>query len=304
MKAPFDLRQLRYFVAVAQTLSFRRAAESLFISQPPLSRQIRALEESLGVRLFERNTSVVRLTREGEQALERARRLLADADRFAAAMGKLAGHDRGIVRIGVSVAVSVPDRKRLSEAWKREMREEARIEFAETKALWQRLRQGQFDYALLAAMEEADGFSHMVVHVIPLVVVLPRGHPAARKARVRLADLQETPFFWLPRSYNPAYYDRCARVFARKGFAPRYITVQPGQVQTLERIAEGEGCTLMSQGQLSRPAKGVIQRPLEEGELLGIPISAWWRSDDTNGDRDRRGKAFSAIAKRVFSRQS
>src|SRR6187455_2089427 len=100
MRTPFDLRQLHYFIAVAETSSFRRAAERLHISQPPLSRQIRALEQGLGVRLFERTTAMVKLTREGELALRRARKLIADAESLVVAMGKLAG-DRRAPRIGV-----------------------------------------------------------------------------------------------------------------------------------------------------------------------------------------------------------
>src|SRR5258706_12078023 len=91
MNARFDLRQLRYFVAVAEELSFRRAAERLHISLPPLSRQIRSLETRLGLRLFERDTRTVALTAAGGRALKMARRIFADVGEFGAELAASRG---------------------------------------------------------------------------------------------------------------------------------------------------------------------------------------------------------------------
>jgi DNA-binding transcriptional LysR family regulator len=295
---PFDLRQLHYFVSVAEALSFRRAAERLFISQPPLSRQIRALEQSFGVRLFERDTTMVRLTPEGEAALRRARSLLAQADAFADAMTKLAR--RKSLRIGMTVAVAVADREPLAAACRAEVGDRAlEVEFAETKALLVRLRRGLLDAALVGDFGASSDFRQESVHVVPLVAVLPASHPAARQRVVRLRDLAETPFFWFPRSYNPPYYDHCARLFAGNGFSPRRIPVQPGQLLTLQRIAAGEGCTLMSESQISGLVPGVVHRPLENGEGLGIRIALLWRRDGDE-ERDRLALRLADVAKRAL----
>src|SRR6188474_3220514 len=139
MNPRFDLRQLRYFTAVAEELSFRRAAERLHISQPPLSRQIRELELRLGLRLFERDTRTVKLTAAGEAALKRARRILLDVEAFRSELA--AWRDAAVVRIGTTIAMSVATQKRLDAAWKAAVGGKAhlKIESAKTSDLIKRL---------------------------------------------------------------------------------------------------------------------------------------------------------------------
>lgn len=306
MSTRFDLRHLRYFVAVAEELNFRRAAERLFITQPPLSRQIRELETALGTRLFERDTTMVKLTVAGEAALRRARSLLAEADAFADDMSRLAARGADSVGIGVTIAIPVSEHRRLEAAWQLALGSSAllRMEIGETQALLQRLRRREFEFALLGATVDLDQFEHEIVHTVPLIAAIAASHPAARKRTVALRDLAGTPFFWFPRTYNPGYHDLCAQVFASAGFKPRFILVRPGQQLTLERIAHGEGCTLLSGSQAGVRIKGLVQRPLREGKALGIPIAAAWRRQGKDGAPDPRGKAFAAVARRVLDERT
>ena len=113
-----ELRHVRYFVAVAEALSFARAARGLHLSQPPLSRQIRALEEELGTALFTRTKRSVRLTPAGAALLPAARRLLGDADGLKAGARRLVAGEVGTLALGfISVATGVRGTW-LSDSWR------------------------------------------------------------------------------------------------------------------------------------------------------------------------------------------
>src|SRR5215212_5696154 len=195
MNARFDLRQMRYFVAVAEELSFRRAAERLHISQPPLSRQIRELETRLGLRLFERDTRTVKLTAAGEVALKRARRILVDVEAFGSELATW--RDSTLVRIGITVAISVSAHKLLEKAWKAALGEHARlrIEVAKTSVLIAGLRRHELDFALIGLHPHVEGFERTPIHQIPIVAAMYPAHPAARKKLVSLRDISDGPVF-------------------------------------------------------------------------------------------------------------
>ena len=94
---------------------------------------------------------------------------------------------------------------------------------------------------------------------------------------------------------------RCAKVFAQAGFKPRYVLVQPGQLLTLERIAHGEGCTLLSASQAQTSVKGLVRRNLKEGDALGIRIAAVWHRGIEDRARDKLGRQFAAVARSVLN---
>lgn len=302
MSKQFDLRQLRYFVVVAEELNFRRAAERLFISQPPLSRQIGELEKILGVRLLERDTTSVKLTAAGAVALKRAKKLLADADGLAAAIKQARMKSVRTPRIAASIAIPVSKQKALQDAWRVALGSDAiKVEFGESKKLQPRVRQRQFDYALLGGPGDFRGLQSEVIQTLPLVVTMSQHHPAAKKRVVALRDMQGTPLFWFPRTYNPAYYNHCARAFEQIGFTPDYLYVAPGQLTTMERIAIGDGFSLMTTAQIEMKIDGVVHRPLKEGAMLGVSLIAAWPDDSSDPDKARQARQFVAAAKRVLT---
>jgi DNA-binding transcriptional LysR family regulator len=284
MPAHFDLRQLRYFVAVAEERSFRRAAERLHLSQPPLSRQIRELEDAFGATLFVRGRDGVSPTRAGEALLPRAAALLAEADGLVDAV---TGAGRGAAAcVGVTVAVQPQRLARLESAWRREVPGLV-LRSGHSPELVAQLRAGQLAFALVALPADVHGLEVQVVDDEALVAAIPRAHPAARRRIVSLLDLADLPLFWWPRSHNPAYFDLARRVFREIGYRPRFVTVEPGQFLTLERIGRGEGFTLVNARRERIALAGVAYRRLKESQPLAIRVAAAWTPGTADDGRFR-----------------
>lgn len=300
MALAFDLRQLRYFVAVADSGSFRLASEQVHVSQPPLSRQVASLEQALGARLFERSASGVVLTRTGEAVLARARALLRDAERLQASVRKRT--PEAALRVGLTPALTVSDRARLLRAWTRELGAsafEASVGFS--RELIPLLKRGRLDFALVGLPGDLSGLRTQEVAASPLVAALPSRHRLARRRRVSVLDVDDLPLFWIARSHNPAYHDSCKRYFARIGYRPRIITVEPGQLQTLERIATGEGWTMPNGATIETRVRGVAYRPLAEGRDLAVRIVAAWRESGADARCERLGRIAAAVLRRRHS---
>lgn len=192
MTSPTDLtlRQLEYAVAVAETLGFHRAAERCHVSQPTLSAQVAQLESALGVRLFERDRRRVLVTPAGAQLVERARRVLLEAEDLAAAAARARDPLAGELRIGVIPTVApylLPEVTPL--LGERYPRLRPIFREAKTSELLAELDAGAVDAGLLALGAELGPYAHVEVLKDPFVVALPKGHPLARRARVGLAEL-------------------------------------------------------------------------------------------------------------------
>jgi LysR family hydrogen peroxide-inducible transcriptional activator len=180
---PFSLRQLQYCVAVAEQLSFRKAAGQCRVSQPSLSAQLAQLEEMLGVRLFERNKKRVLLTAAGRELVERAERLLVEAADLAEAAKRVGDPLAGTLRIGVIPTISpyllpiVTPRlrasfERITVAWHED----------KTSSLVAMLEDGNLDAALLALEAEVGDVEREVIAKDPFVVVAAPGHPLSRSS--------------------------------------------------------------------------------------------------------------------------
>jgi LysR family hydrogen peroxide-inducible transcriptional activator len=179
---PFTLRQLQYAVAVAEDLSFSKAAERCHVSQPSLSAQIAQVESALAIQIFERSRRGVLVTAAGRDVLERAKRMLLDADDIFEAGRRASDPLAGTIRIGVlptiapyllpAVAPALRKKfRRLAVAWREE----------KTDALMAALEGGALDAALVALEAEVGDVEHEVIARDPFVLALAPDHPLARK---------------------------------------------------------------------------------------------------------------------------
>jgi LysR family transcriptional regulator, benzoate and cis,cis-muconate-responsive activator of ben and cat genes len=269
MDAPIDrsidIRQLRYFLAVAEELNFRRAAERLHLTQPPLSRQIAALEAALGLRLLERQGQTsTRLTDAGRLALPVFAEAVAT---FEAALRRVAAFSvpvRERLRMGLPWWVDLSEFGRFEQAL-REASGVAQIEpvVANSLELLQLLQRREIDAALITMPQDLQGLSHSPVARIRHVAMIPASSPLARKRALRLRELEALPaFLRFAKRLNPSLWLHYQRLYDAIGFKPAREANAPGSTATIAQIAAGRGCTVMPAAFARQRYPGVAARRL------------------------------------------
>lgn len=257
-----NLRDLRAFVAVAQTGSFTRAASKLNLSQPALTVQIRRLEETVGARLFDRNSRTVALTSVGRELLPVLQKSLADMQRVLDDARALGDGSRGTVRIACLPSFAAGRLPALI----RDFRGEAphtRFEIRDVVASMvnQLVRAGEFDLGVTGG--EVDDPQIDILHRAQdrLMVVCPRGHPLARKRRVGAADLAAYPLvLTAPGTSVRAIVDAA---FSEAGFTPELACEPTYMMTAVAMVQAGLGITILP---------GATPEIRAERELIGRPI--------------------------------
>lgn len=271
-----DLRQLRYFVAVAEELNFTRAAERLHMAQPPLSAAIRQLEEQLGVPLLERTTRQVELTAAGQVLLERGRALLRHADEVFAAARETDRAPVGRVDVGTSptarhgVAPAFFARcARVAPGVMLYPREDT------TGALLHDLRAGRLDVVVAFCAPPADGLERRRLADEPAVLHVRDDHPLAGRERVALGELAEETFVVAGGPGSPGFTalvtDRCRDA----GFEPRLVA-DPYPDLGLTAVREGLGVVLYVRGAFGAEVPGSAFVAIEPEVTL--PFDLLWRA--------------------------
>jgi DNA-binding transcriptional LysR family regulator len=198
-----ELRHLRYFTAVAETLSFTQAAAECGIAQSALSQQVARLEKDVGAALFSRSSRQVRLTEAGAVLLPWARRLLADAEQARQELEALGGLRRGRLRVGLiqTVASAVDVAAVLGKYRSRYPGIELSVAYDTSETLLAAVRDGGLDLALVGLGPERVpvGLEHRLLVEEPLVAVVPAGHRLAGRERIDLGELAGDEFVWFSR---------------------------------------------------------------------------------------------------------
>jgi DNA-binding transcriptional LysR family regulator len=282
-----DLRQFRQFIAVAETLSFRRAAERLRMAQPPLSAAVKRMEGELGVKLFDRSSRVVRLTEPGRVFLEEARRTLAQAERAAESTRRAAQGLVGNLRVTFVPSIAHDILPRVLRAFRQD---HPRVDLDLSEAASGRqamaVRNDQADLALLVPpVPDSSGLIVQPVLHQELVAAIPAGHQLAALKVIRLGDMRDEPWVLSPPLQAPGFYSRIATACGKAGFAPRVVQ-QAVQMDTiLGLIAGGLGVCLVP-GRLVYPREGVVFRKVKgPGTPVPYQIAAVWRQNDSNPSR-------------------
>jgi DNA-binding transcriptional LysR family regulator len=239
-----DLRQLRYFVAVAEELHFSRAAERLGIAQPPLTQQIQKLERLLGCAVFTRGRTNS-LTAAGTVLLEESRRILAQVDSAMESTRRSARGETGRLILGVPPSVMLSGLPAVIRQFrKRYPAVSFTLREMSTSSIEEAVRAGEVDLGFLRETQPGPPLASEILYAEPVVAVLPKAHPLAARRSLKLEQLSAEPFVFFPRRLGPALHDRIAGLCVQAGFAPR-IAQEATQWQTVISLVEaGSGVSL------------------------------------------------------------
>lgn len=268
-----ELRHLKYFIAVAEELNFHRAAERLNISQPPLSQQIKQLEEEIGTELFYRTNRVVTLSEAGKVFLEKARQILDDAyiarreARFAAAgqTGQLQVNFVASVAAGYLQKSVSKYRDQYPEVY-------LKLKQSTSHLMPDEVEKGETDIGLVRLpIKIPDTLDLKVIKKEALYVAMPVSHKLSKHKTLSVFDIAEEPLITTPRSASPYYYEAVMSVFRRENIAPNVRQEAIEQFTIAGLVASGLGIALVPEVMRHIKFPGVIHIPLKNTKgLIGL----------------------------------
>ncbi|MGE4291409.1 MAG: LysR family transcriptional regulator [Desulfovibrio sp.] len=277
-----ELRQLRYFLAVAEELHFSRAAEREHVSQPPLSRQVAALEEELGVRLLLRNSRRVALTAEGRRVAEMAGEVFSALERGVADVSAMSRGQAGRLRVGflpMAAATRFPE----AVARFREARPRVELEMVEgdSATLKRKLARRELDAALVRGFGAAEGFRKVVFEREPYVLAVAAGKLRPEAGGVLFDILRDLPLVLYPREGNPGLFDTMAAAFESRGMSMRVAQETASKQAAVGLVAAGMGAALVPAGMRRFARQGVDYLDIRDSPLPEVELVVLFREEET-----------------------
>ncbi|QJB55115.1 LysR substrate-binding domain-containing protein [Pseudodesulfovibrio sp. zrk46] len=273
-----ELRQIKYFIAVAEELHFGRAAERCHIAQPPLSQQIKKLEEEVGVKLLERTSRKVALTPEGNEFLRRCRDIMDRIDEAVHCIQDMSKGLEGQLHVGFIGPAALSKLPQTIRAF-REANPNIRLEFSAKSTTEQlpMLRADRLDIAFVRLFgHDTSGLNTMVFLREPYVLAIPEGHHFTDRKRVDITDLKGEPLIFNQRIAQPALYRSLIGSFHKAGFMPNIVQEVNTEQSTVALVATGLGCALVPASSAGDKRSGVTFKPLD-GDLPQWEITALWK---------------------------
>ncbi|MHA7175270.1 LysR substrate-binding domain-containing protein [Arthrobacter sp. Sr24] len=272
-----EVRQMRYFVAVAEEKHFGRAAQRLHMAQPPLSQQIKALEEQVGAQLLIRTTRKVDLTAAGELLLVRARLLLAEIEKLEQDVKLVGQGASGVLRIGVSGTATYRLMPVIVQAARIHMpglRLSVHGEML-TPEMEIALEEQRVDVAVLRPPIRSNQLSLKFLEKDELVVALPEDHELASRGMLELSELAEEPFITYPGSsaVNTISTEACRQA----GFSPHVVQETQETSTLLSFVAAGMGVALVPAARRMFALQGIVFRQLRNAPAVDLAVA--WKTD-------------------------
>lgn len=284
-----ELRRLRYFVAVAEELSFSRAATNLYLSQPALSQQVRKLEAELGVKLLERDKRSVELTQAGEMLLPGIREALVKVDQSFRAAREISGVGRNQLRVGFPEYVNYTPAVSIFQEFKRrapdvELEEHEVPTLQHTRQQVTELIGGRLDAGFTLTPIEGRTLEWEHIFTIGLVAALPEEHPLGAWSEIPMRKLRHETLILFSSRLDPVSYDYMISCCREAGFNPEIVQRVDSQLYsratTYRQVADGTGIAIVAPPPEPTPENnGVVFRPLVEPTPELDLVVAWKRDN-------------------------
>jgi DNA-binding transcriptional LysR family regulator len=255
-----ELRHLRYFLSVAEELSFRRAAERVHVTQPSLSAQIRQLETEIGARLLERDTHQVSLTAAGRSFMEDCRRILRDADDSVRTVQRIASGKAGQLSIGFVASLGHGLLPNILKTYRRRYPDvDLRLLEMDTSQQIHEINAHRLDLGFIGLGQTSEKLTNLELTTVAeekLMAVLPQDHPIVANAKitiksVKLSALAQERFILAARSSAPVYNPWLVVLCQQAGFQPNVVQEVGQPVTVLNYVAAGLGISILP-GQFKR----------------------------------------------------
>ncbi|WP_266064869.1 LysR family transcriptional regulator [Brucella intermedia] len=284
-----EFDQLRKFVMLADELHFGRAAKRLHISQPPLSRHIKLLEEEVGVPLFERTSRNVKIMPAGQAFLKEAREALARHDAAIAAAVNASKQPSGSISIGFVGASTYAFLPRLARALNDRL-PWLSVKFHELTSVTQleALELNRMDIGLMRPVDGVEGYERLVVMQEPLVAALPMAHRLAQRRRIELPMLNDEAIIGFSRE-SPYLQALLRDLFKRAGVKPHVVQELPQSQAILSLVSAGLGLAVLPSGTSNASFDDVVFRSLRldvrQTQDYGVDLVAVWKRETNNRSR-------------------
>jgi DNA-binding transcriptional LysR family regulator len=274
------MKQLWMFVAVAEEQHFGRAAQRLGMSQPPLTEQIKVLEQALRLTLFERSRQGTRLTPEGAAILPAVQKFVEQMGQLERAVSEAAQGQTGVLTIGAVSAAMFDAVPPIVDMLKKRMPGLAiSVREIDSVDALPALERGDIDLAFA----RLDGLAGDTIATLPLeesrlCVALHHQHPLAQTARIRLDTLNEEEFVMFERRYSPLYFDSLMASCRSHGFSPRMLHEVRSITSQIAFVGCGQGVALVPATMKKMAPQSVVFRPLKEKIMVTTAAVSWNRS--------------------------
>ncbi|QAY86928.1 LysR family transcriptional regulator [Pseudomonas arsenicoxydans] len=263
-----DLRRLRYFLIVSDELHFGRAAVRLHIAQPPLTRQISALEAELGFRLFDRSTRNVTLTSEGRHFLPYARAVLEQVDLAASITSKLAAGSAGHLAVGYASSIALSDifSQTIQTFCSAYPDVQLTVEEGASSTQWAQLIEGRLDIGMSRMQPPTDDAEIQAICLDnePLIAAIASDSPLSRQEQVTLAELSTYPLIAFPTDYGSGLNEIIEALYRRQALIPLPAPKGKQITSIIALVAAGRGVAVVPQCTQTLVKRGVTYRPLAE----------------------------------------